>query len=90
LQAIALVPICPHTLSNRPIVVSSNSTIEILLTGMGGQRAHVTFDGQVTYSLEKNDRVKIRRAENEIELLHPSGHSHFEVMRIKLGWGKKL
>ena len=90
LHAIALVPICPHTLSNRPIVVSSNSTIEILLTGMGGQRAHVTFDGQVTYSLEKSDRVKIRRAENEIELLHPSGHSHFEVMRIKLGWGKKL
>ncbi len=90
LQAIALVPICPHTLSNRPIVVSSDSIVEILITGVADQRAHVTFDGQSTYSLEDNDRVYVRRAEIDVELIHPSGRSHFEVLRIKLHWGRKL
>jgi NAD+ kinase len=88
LEAIALVPICPHTLSNRPIVVSSDSIVEILITGVANQRAHVTFDGQTTYSLEDNDRVYVRRAETDVELLHPSGRSHFEVLRIKLHWGR--
>lgn len=90
LDAIALVPICPHTLSNRPIVVSSDSIVEILITGIPEQRAHVTFDGQSTFSLEDNDRVYVRRAETEVELLHPSGRSHFEVLRIKLHWGRKI
>ena len=90
LDAIALVPICPHTLSNRPIVVSGDSIVEILMTGIANQRAHVTFDGQSTYSLEDSDRVYVRRSETEVELLHPSGRSHFEVLRIKLHWGRKI
>lgn len=90
LEAIALVPICPHTLSNRPIVVSSDSIIEIVITGVAEQRAHVTFDGQATFSLEDNDRVYVRRAETSVQLMHPSGRSHFEVLRIKLHWGRKL
>lgn len=90
LEAIALVPICPHTLSNRPIVVSSDSIIEIVITGVAEQRAHVTFDGQTTLSLEDNDRVYVRRAETDVQLMHPSGRSHFEVLRIKLHWGRKL
>ena len=90
LDAIAIVPICPHTLSNRPIVVSSDSIVEVLITGVADQHAHATFDGQSTYALEDGDRVYVRRAENEVELLHPSDRSHFEVMRIKLHWGRKL
>jgi NAD+ kinase len=90
LDAIALVPICPHTLSNRPIVVSSDSIVEILITGVANQRAHVTFDGQSSYSLEDNDRVYVRRAATDVELIHPSGRSHFEVLRIKLHWGRKI
>lgn len=90
LEAIALVPICPHTLSNRPIVVSSDSIVEILITGVANQRAHVTFDGQSTFSLEDNDRVYVRRAETDVELIHPSGRSHFDVLRIKLHWGRKF
>ncbi|GAB4511117.1 MAG: NAD(+) kinase [Sulfuricaulis sp.] len=90
LDAIAVVPICPHTLSNRPIVVSSDSIVEILVSRIAEQHAHATFDGQSTYSLEDGDRVYVRRAENAVELLHPSGRSHFEVMRIKLHWGRKL
>lgn len=90
LEAIAVVPICPHTLSNRPIVVSSDSVVEILVSGTAEQRAHVTFDGQSTFSLEDGDRVYVRRARVEVELLHPAGRSHFEVLRIKLHWGRKL
>ncbi|MHB8535858.1 MAG: NAD(+) kinase [Sulfuricaulis sp.] len=90
LEAIALVPVCPHTLSNRPIVVSSDCIVEILITGVANQRAHVTFDGQATFSLEDNDRVYVRRAETGVTLMHPSGRSHFEVLRIKLHWGRQL
>lgn len=90
LPAIILVPICPHTLSNRPIVVGAASIVEVAIVGAANQRAHVTFDGQSTFSLEDNDRVYVRRAEIDVELIHPSGRSHFEVLRIKLHWGKKL
>lgn len=85
--ALTLVPICPHTLSDRPIVVPSTSTIEVVVTGEP-QTAYVTFDGQSTFSLAEQDRVYVRRAEHEVELVHPSSRSHFEVLRIKLGWGE--
>ena len=90
LDAIAIVPICPHTLSNRPIVISSDSIVEILVSRSAEQHAYSAFDGQSTFPLEDGDRVYVRRAEHEVELLHPSGRSHFEVMRIKLHWGRKL
>jgi NAD+ kinase len=87
LPALALVPICPHTLSDRPIVVPSTNTIEIVMAGQP-QNAHVTFDGQSTFSLAEHDRIYVRRAEHDVELVHPSSRSHFEVLRIKLGWGE--
>ena len=90
LEALAIVPICPHTLSNRPIVISSDSIVEILMMRIADQHAYASFDGQSTFTLQDNDRVYVRRAEHEVELLHPSGRSHFEVMRIKLHWGRKL
>jgi NAD+ kinase len=90
LPAMAVVPICPHTLSNRPIVVSSDSVIEFLMTGAPHQAAHVTFDGQSMFALEDNDRVYVRRADTPVELVHPSGRSHFDVLREKLHWGRKL
>ncbi|MBI3569959.1 MAG: NAD(+)/NADH kinase, partial [Gammaproteobacteria bacterium] len=62
MPALVLVPICPHTLSNRPIVVSSDSVIKMVITGSPDQRAHVSFDGQSSYSLEDNDHVFVRRA----------------------------
>jgi len=90
LPAIVLVPICPHTLSNRPIVVSADSIIEIVMTGIAGQHAYATFDGQSTFALEDADRIYVRRAEHDVELIHPSGRSHYDVLRAKLQWGKKL
>jgi NAD+ kinase len=90
LNVIVLVPVCPHTLSNRPIVVSSDSIIEVLMTNPADRRAHVTFDGQTNFPLEENDRIYVRCAQNPVQLLHPSGRNHYDVLRAKLHWGEKL
>jgi len=84
------VPICPHTLSARPIVIGNDSITEIIITGSRHHAAHVTFDGQVSYSLDQNDRIYVRRAETPIHLVHPSNRNHFEVLRQKLRWGERL
>lgn len=87
LAAISLVPICPHTLSFRPIVVSSDSIIEAVIVGQSAQ-ARVTCDGQLNFPLDVGDRIYVRRAENPVELIHPANRSHFDVLRAKLFWGK--
>jgi NAD+ kinase len=89
LPALVLVPICPHTLSNRPIVVSADSVVRIVLVGLMAGHAHVTFDGQLNCNLRDGDRIYVRRAEHSIELLHPLGRNHYDVLREKLGWGTK-
>jgi NAD+ kinase len=90
LSAIVLVPICPHTLSDRPIVVSSDSVVEIVMTRKKDQRAHVTLDGQLNYPLQDEDRISVCRAQHSICLWHPSGRNHYDVLRAKLHWGGKL
>lgn len=85
LDAIALVPICPHTLSNRPIAINSASKVEITL--IHGEDAGVHFDGQLQVGLEPGDQVLVQRAETTVSLLHPLGHSHFDMLRDKLKWG---
>lgn len=88
LEAMALVPICPHTLSNRPIAVNSGSTVEILLIYATDARVH--FDGQLHFDLQENDWVVVRRSQRTIRLLHPIGHSYYDMLRQKLHWGEKL
>ncbi|HUW99325.1 MAG TPA: NAD(+) kinase [Acidiferrobacter sp.] len=88
LAAIVLVPICPHTLSNRPIVVHSDSHVEIVL--VSDQCAHVTFDGQSNFGLCNADRVRVRRADVPVTLVHPEDRNHYEVLRQKLNWGRKV
>lgn len=88
LEAMALVPICPHTLSNRPIAVNSHSVLEILV--LHAVDASVNFDGQSHIDLQLNDWVVVRRSEHNIRLLHPLGHSYYDTLRQKLRWGEKL
>jgi NAD+ kinase len=90
LPAMALVPICPHTLSYRPIVVSSEAVIEVVPILTAGSHVHVTFDGQETRTLGEGERVRVRRAPEPVELVHPAGRNHFEVLRLKLRWGEKF
>ncbi len=85
LDAIALVPISPHTLSNRPITVSASSKIEVSLVQVDA--AQVSFDGQFQLDLEAGDKILVQRAAQEITLLHPSEYCYFEMLRNKLNWG---
>lgn len=90
LPAIALVPICPHTLSDRPLAVCSDSHIEIVMISTARQSAHVTLDGQANFSIQDQDRVRVRRADRPAVLIHPTRHNHYEVLRAKLGWGENF
>jgi len=85
LDAIALVPIAPHTLSNRPIAINSASKVEITL--VHAEDAGVHFDGQLNMSIQQGDKVLVERAEKTVSLLHPLGHSHYDMLREKLHWG---
>jgi NAD+ kinase len=84
----ALVPICPHTLSNRPIMVSDRSVIEITLKRSIDARLH--FDGQLECELQEGDRVIVRRAEHTITFVHPPGYSYYAMLREKLHWSEVL
>lgn len=88
LEAVVMVPICPHTLSARPIALNSRSEIEINLIHAEDARVH--FDGQQHADLRVGDRVVIRRAGNTVRLLHPEGHNYYDTLRQKLHWGEKL
>ena len=85
LDAIALVPISPHTLSNRPIVLNSTSKIEISLVQVDD--AQISYDGQFLLALEVGDKVLVLRAVKDITLLHPTDYCYFEMLRNKLNWG---
>lgn len=85
LHAITLVPICPHTLSNRPITVHSDSDIEVTIVQFDG--AQVILDGQSYIPLALGDTIKIKRAPKSITLLHPEDYCYFDMLRNKLNWG---
>lgn len=88
LDAISLVPICPHTLSNRPIVVHGNSEIIIDVTGRTNlQHVRITCDGQKNMELKDGEQLVIRKYHKTVRLFHPSDHDHFDLLRAKLGWG---
>ena len=84
---IALVPLCPHALSNRPIIVNDSADIELRIASADDPRVH--FDGQVTLDLERNDCVRLRRSEHAIRFLHPPGYSYFAMLRQKLQWSER-
>ncbi|MCD5361139.1 MULTISPECIES: NAD kinase [Chromobacterium] len=88
LQAIALVPICPQSLSNRPIAVNDSCEVEFMLTR--GLDARVHFDGQSHCDLMEMDRVLIRRYRNPLRILHPLGYNYYDMLRHKLHWGERL
>jgi len=88
LDAIVLVPINPHTLSNRPIVVDGNSEIGIKFSQRDKHKAQLTCDNVILPSIFENDLINIKRHDNKIRLLHPTDHDFFNILRVKLGWSK--
>jgi len=87
LNAVILVPICPHTMSNRPIVVDADTVIEIVVKGQDQSHAQVSCDGQINLGLVAGDRIQIRKKEHSVRLIHPDEHDHFHILRAKLNWG---
>ena len=88
LAAVVLVPICPHTLSDRPIVVPADSVIELELADRFESRAQVVCDGMVLCDLDPGVRLRIERAAVHATLLHPPGHDYYRILRSKLHWGR--
>ncbi|HEY3858106.1 MAG TPA: NAD(+) kinase [Gammaproteobacteria bacterium] len=88
MDAITLVPICPHTLGDRPLVVSGASVIEVRIGDAHGGSAQVTWDGQHAETLHPGDRVEAKRAAQRITFIHPRGYDYYKILRSKLHWGR--
>jgi NAD+ kinase len=85
--SIQITPICPHTLSDRPVVVSDSSRIELRLAE-GSDPVFLTMDGQLGVPMQDGDRVRITRAAEPLKLIHPPNKLYFEILRNKLKWGE--
>lgn len=89
LDALVLVPICPHTMSFRPIVIDGESKIEIIVKDSTA-KAQITCDGQINLGLVSGDKVLIQRKDRVVRLIHPCKHDHYEILRAKLRWGENF
>ncbi|HEV7395647.1 MAG TPA: NAD(+)/NADH kinase [Pyrinomonadaceae bacterium] len=87
MNAVVITPICPFTLSNRPIVVPDESLIELRLITQN-EDVSLTLDGQVGFPLMPEDRVVIRKSRTAFNLVQPMNRNYFEVLRDKLRWGR--
>ena len=88
LDAIALVPICPHTLSDRPIVIRADARIEVRVLPRPDTRAEVACDGLPLGELGPGERLSVAAARERVVLIHPRGHDYFRLLRSKLHWGR--
>ncbi len=88
LDAVVIVPICPHTLTDRPIVVPSSKTIGIRVLERENTQAEVVIDGRTLGPIGTDDRLTISAAEQRIQLIHPPGYDYFGILRSKLFWGR--
>src|SRR5437667_725269 len=87
MNAVVITPICPFTLSNRPIVVPDDSVIEVRLMTKNEEVA-LTLDGQVGFPLQAGDRALIRKSNATFNLVQPANRNYFDVLRDKLKWGR--
>lgn len=90
LDAIVVVPICPHTLSDRPIVIPADQEIEVKLLPREDTRAEVSVDGHTLGEFGPDDKLVIGEAEHRITLIHPPGYDFYEILRSKLHWGRNV
>ena len=87
IESIILTPICPFTLTNRPIIIPDSAIIQIKMGKESEKTVILTFDGQVGLDLYFGDKVIIQKSEEKIRLLRPPDHSYFSIIRNKLMWG---
>lgn len=87
METLVLTPICPFTLTNRPIIIPNTATIRIKMGRESEETVILTFDGQVGFDLFHGDQVIISKSKEKIKLLRPPAHSYFKLLRTKLMWG---
>jgi NAD+ kinase len=87
LSVITVVPVSPHTLSNRPIVISGGAKVEIVVKAAADPRVHL--DSHSRCDLHEGDRVQVRCYSRPLRLLHPAGHSYYRMLREKLNWNRE-
>lgn len=88
LNCIILSPICPHTLTNRPIVLPDDVVVETILRSES-EDVFLTLDGQVGFALNRNDTVEVAKADCRTRLIIPPGRDYFKILRAKLKWGER-
>ena len=88
INALVLVPICSHTLSNRPIVIDGDSRIEIVVGVGENDHAYLTCDGEIRLELAQKDKICIYKKDAKVQLIHPPRHDQFQILREKLHWSK--
>lgn len=89
LDALVLVPMFPHTLSSRPIVVDGSSEIKVFISSSNETYPHVSCDGQTHLVTRPGDVLYIRKKPHKLKLIHPLGHDFYDVCRTKLGWNSQ-
>jgi len=88
MASLAIVPICPHTLSDRPIVIPASESVDVNLLARFDTSAEVTVDGHLLSELTPEDRLTVSRSPAPITLIHPPGYDFYSVLRSKLHWGR--
>ena len=88
LDAVVIVPICPHTLTDRPIVIAAGQEIEIRLLDREDTRADISVDGHLLGAIHADGKLTINAAEKRIHLIHPPGYDFYGILRSKLLWGR--
>lgn len=88
LNAVTIVPMCPHTLSSRPLVVNSNSRIEVVITRSNKDAVNMSCDGIQHISVNAGDRIIIEQHDKPLTLIHPMDYNYFKTLREKLHWEK--
>ncbi|MHB8541688.1 MAG: NAD(+)/NADH kinase [Candidatus Acidiferrales bacterium] len=88
LQAFVLTPICPHMLTNRPLVLPDSVQLELDFSALEEQ-AYLTLDGQVGFELQRGDRVTISKSPHRVQLVRPQEQTYYKVLRNKLRWGQR-
>lgn len=90
LDALALVPMFPHTLSSRPIVVDANKTVKMKVSQNNRDSLQVSCDSHILLDVMPGDEIHICKNQDRLSLIHPKDYNYFNVLRTKLGWGSKL
>ena len=90
LDVIELVPMFPHTLSSRPIVIDAASEIRVHIGETNQTYPHISCDGQTRAVAKPDDVLVVKRKPQRVQLVHPLGHNFYEVLRSKLGWSNRL